>query len=32
MKDNKKPAVNDSVIGWLILYDERVIPINKQKV
>lgn len=30
MKDNEKTAVNDSVIGWLILYDECVITINKQ--
>lgn len=30
MKDNEKTAINDSVIGLLILYDECVITINKQ--
>lgn len=25
----KKTAINDSVIDWLILYDECVITINK---
>lgn len=30
IKDNEKTAINDTVIVWLILYDECVITINKQ--